>query len=246
MSLFLAFLPTLLVTTMLLLAERWAGAPPADGWRNVQAWALQSGVAVGGLQVIHSWTGPALIDARRLPFWAGLLIFFVVKDLGEYLFHRAQHRIPVLWAMHSLHHCDPEVTVLTTQRHFWGDQLVKQVTIWSAALMVISPTDAILGSYGIISLWNLFAHCDVRADLGRWSWVVNCPAFHRRHHSCLPEHFNSNFAAILPIFDVIFGTYRRPEGFPPTGLPRAPANFAELVIWPLIWNRPVAERVLRV
>ena len=44
----------------------------------------------------------------------------------------ASHRIPALWAMHSLHHSDPEMTALTTNRHFWGDQLIKALTIWSA------------------------------------------------------------------------------------------------------------------
>jgi hypothetical protein len=49
---------------------------------------------------------------------------------------------------------------------------------------------------------------------------------HRIHHSVDAEHYNRNFADVLAIFDVAFGTYYRPETeeFPATGLgPDSPA-----------------------
>src|ERR1019366_3422277 len=42
--------------------------------------------------------------------WA-IPVYALAMDGGEYAFHRAQHRIPWLWAMHSLHHSDPAVNV---------------------------------------------------------------------------------------------------------------------------------------
>jgi len=230
-------LPTLAVTTAILAFERWRGAPPTD-WRiNLQSWAAQLFIAITLLPLLPVWRGASLIDGARLPFWAGFPILLLVRDFGEYIFHRAQHRVPLLWAMHSLHHSDPEMAVLTTQRHFWGDQLVKQVTIWSAVVMIIRPTPALLGAYGVVSLWNLMSHADLRLDFGRWSWLINSPAYHRRHHSMLPEHYDSNFAALFPIFDVIFGSYYRPDGFPPTGQDHAPRNFVEMVAWPWLVGR---------
>src|ERR1700679_1928698 len=62
----------------------------------------------------------------------GALVYLVAMDLGEYLFHRAQHAIPALWAMHSLHHSDPAFGTTTTVRHFWLDPLLKTLTIWLA------------------------------------------------------------------------------------------------------------------
>jgi sterol desaturase/sphingolipid hydroxylase (fatty acid hydroxylase superfamily) len=57
------------------------------------------------------------------------------------------------------------------------------------------------------------------------------------HHSALPEHFDCNYCAVLPIFDVMFGTYRpaRPGEWPPVGLGeggRAKSLF-DLVFWPI-------------
>ncbi len=243
MALFLVFLPGLLVVALLTLAERRRGGAQTDDWRNIQAWLVMLAVAFTLLNLLPPWRGAALIDGARLPFWAGFAIFFGVRDFGEYLFHRAQHRIPFLWAMHSLHHSDPDMAALTTNRHFWGDQLVKQLTIWSVSLMIISPTPAMFAIYGLLSSWNFLTHSRLPIDLGRWSWVINTPGYHRRHHSRLPEHYDSNFAAVLPIFDVILGSYHRPDGFPPTGLERKPEHLGELIIWPLIWNRPVAVEV---
>lgn len=236
---FLAVLPETLLISALLLAEHWRGAPPRDGWRNLQVWAVQFALTTLLFLWLPGWTGPALVDGARLPFWAGFLLFVLVKDLGEFLFHYAQHRVPFLWAMHSLHHSDPEMAVLTTQRHFWADPLIKQVTIWAAALMIVTPTTAMYGAYGLLSLWNLFAHADLPVDFGRWSWIINSPAYHRRHHSIHREHYDQNFAGLFPIFDVICGTYRRPDGYPQTGLERRPRSLGEVLIWPFIWNRPV-------
>lgn len=238
MDLFFALLPTIIVAGVLTLLEA-ARAPAPTEWRiNLLTWAIYLAVALT-VQPLFEIAGiPSLIDGAALPFWLGLVIFVLVMDLGEFVFHRAQHAVPALWAMHSLHHSDSQMSALTTQRHFWGDQLVKTVTIWSAATLAIAPTPAMAGLYAAIGLWNFVSHSRLPIDLGRWSWLINTPAYHRRHHSRLPAHFDSNFAALFPIFDVICGTYHRPEGFPPTGLDHAPRDLRELVTWPLHHRGP--------
>lgn len=237
MSILSENLPDLLVVTGLLCAERLVRAPRTDTWINVLAWALNLAAAYTVYRVFTAWHGPALIEADKLPVWLAVGVFIAVYDLGEYLFHRMQHAVPLLWTMHSLHHSDPEMSVLTTSRHYWGDQLFKTITVWSLSAMIISPTPAALVAYSVLSLWNYFTHSRLKVDLGRWSWLINSPAYHRRHHSALPEHYNSNFAALFPIWDVLSGAYRRPDGFPPTGYATRPRNLRELIAWPLYHDR---------
>jgi len=105
--------------------------------------------------------------------------------------------------------------------------------VWPMAWAVVAPTPWILAAFGVISLWHVAVHSNVPLSFGRWSWLLNCPAYHRRHHSAEPRHFNSNYAALFPIFDVLFGSYRRPEGMPPTGLDQRPGNIVQAVTWPL-------------
>ena len=40
--------------------------------------------------------------------------------------------------------------------------------------------------------------------------------------------------ALLPIFDVIAGSYHRGCGMPPTGLETHPRSFGEVAAWPLL------------
>ncbi len=237
----LVSLPTIIVTLMLILIERRHNPASTDWLHNLEAWGIYRIAGLCLLPLIPQLSHIALIDGGELPFWLGLPLFVIIIDLGEYLYHRAQHKIPFLWAMHSLHHSDPDMNVLTSQRHFWGDQVLKALTIWPASLMIIGPTPAMIGVFGLISLWNLVLHSRLPLDFSRLSWLLNSPTYHRRHHSRLPEHYDSNFAALFPIYDVIFGTYHRPTSFPPTGLDRHPESLTEVIAWPLIWDKPKAE-----
>ena len=214
--------------------ERRSGARGGD-WRvNALAWLVNIAAGFCVYTVLSVWHGPALIRGKDLPMWLAVLLFIIVQDLAEYLFHRAQHKVPILWAMHSLHHSDPEMSALTTTRHFWGDRAVKTVTVWSAAAMVVAPTGEAIVAYAVVSFWNYLSHANVPIDFGRWSWVINSPAYHRRHHSSLPEHYDSNFAALFPIFDVLSGAYNRPNGYPPTGLDHRPRSLRDLLLWPVV------------
>lgn len=233
----IALLSAPLVALILILWERRIGAPATDWWINLQSWGLKLIGAFTVYKGVQAWNGPALIDGAALPVWQAVIVYVLVYDLAEYLFHRMQHRVPLLWAMHSLHHSDPNMSVLTTNRHFWADPLFKSVTVWSAAALLISPTPTALAVYSVMGLWNFVTHSQLRLNLGKWSWLINTPAYHRRHHSSLPEHYDSNFAAILPIWDVLFGDYNRPEGMPPTGYSTRPHNLNEQLLWPLYHTR---------
>ncbi len=234
MNAVLVYLIPITIIGAITVLERRQNPVPTDWLRNLQAWALDIGMVILMMPYLYGWAGTALLDGAQLPFWAGFVIFLLIRDGAEFAFHLAQHNVPFLWKMHSLHHSDPEMTALTTNRHFWGDRAIKTLTVWSLAATVISPTGAMLSAYAAISFYNYFIHANLKVNFGRLCWLLNCPAYHRRHHSRLPEHYNSNYAAMFPIFDVICGTYRKPDGWPPTGLEFAPTRFGELVAWPFI------------
>jgi sterol desaturase/sphingolipid hydroxylase (fatty acid hydroxylase superfamily) len=77
----------------------------------------------------------------------------------------------------------------------------------------------------------MFYHSAIRVQLPWLDRVIVTPQVHRIHHSVDPAHHNCNFADALPIIDIIFGTYRRPERdhFPNTGL--GPADQPPTSIW---------------
>ena len=225
-----------LLTLAMIAWELWRPANPGkrDWLINVGALVLLVTVQIFAVPFVLNATAiPPLLDGSRLPFWLGLIVFVLAMDLGEYLFHRAQHAIPWLWKLHSLHHSDPNMSALTANRHFWGDPLLKAVTIWPAAGALIQPTPGMLAIYSWMGLWHTVVHTNIRLDFGRLSWLLNSPAYHRRHHSSDPAHFNSNFSALFPIFDVLSGAYHRPDGYPETGQPDHPKGIIDAALWPV-------------
>ena len=225
-----------LLTLAMIAWEIWRPANPGkrDWLINVGALVLLVTVQIFAVPFVLNATAiPPLLDGSRLPFWLGLIVFVLAMDLGEYLFHRAQHAIPWLWKLHSLHHSDPNMSALTANRHFWGDPLLKAVTIWPAAGALLRPTPGMLAIYLWMGLWHTVVHTNIRLDFGRLSWLLNSPAYHRRHHSSDPAHFNSNFSALFPIFDVLSGAYHRPDGYPETGQPDHPKGIIDAALWPV-------------
>lgn len=170
-------------------------------------------------------------------FAACLALYALSVDFLEYLFHRAQHRFPALWAMHSLHHSDTAMNASTTNRHYWAEHGIKMLTIYLAIGLVYQAPPDILAGYALLSYYNVFLHMNIRVGYGRGNYLLNSPQFHRIHHSALPQHYDCNFAALFPVFDLIFGTYRAPAPaeYPPTGIDtgRQPQGLLDAVLWPL-------------
>jgi len=169
-------------------------------------------------------------------------IYLLAMDCGEYIFHRAQHRSAFLWSMHALHHSDVEINASTTIRHYWIEPFIKSLTIYLAVALIFRVGERTLTLYAITTCYNYFSHMNFRLGFGRWSFLINGPQYHRIHHSALPEHRNTNFAGLLPIFDVVFGTYRQParDEFPPTGLTshEVPTAPLQALVWPFrgLWS----------
>jgi sterol desaturase/sphingolipid hydroxylase (fatty acid hydroxylase superfamily) len=227
----------------LLLAERlwpalaqrveWLNNSAAFGLTSLGHLLLSVFPAVLVTQLINA-AGGGLINLTAAPLALGALVYLVAMDLAEYLFHRAQHAWPWLWAMHSLHHSDRSLGVLTTQRHFWLDPLMKSLSIWPIVALLFRADPAIVAVYASAGLYHYLVHANLRLGFGRFSWLLNSPQYHRLHHSNNPDHYNANYASLLPIFDVLSGAYRRPrpDEFPASGLATTARSPLDMVIWP--------------
>lgn len=152
---------------------------------------------------------------------AATLLSLLIFDFFYYWWHRSEHKYPWLWAVHKLHHLDPGINVSTNLRHHWLEDVgrIPMITIPMAILFDLSPRAG--GAIGFaFSAWTFFIHANLKLCLGRLSWLVEGPQVHRIHHSKLPQHYDRNFAAFFPIWDVVFGTYHHPRRgeFPPTGV----------------------------
>jgi sterol desaturase/sphingolipid hydroxylase (fatty acid hydroxylase superfamily) len=159
--------------------------------------------ALSGL-VFPSWP---IADAG-LSFLAG----FLLLDLMRYLVHRCEHAVPLFWRFHALHHSDPDVDVTTSVRHHPIEYVPASVVYWLALLVLDVPAIVVLSHglavFGMASI----QHGNIRLPerLERWlQQVLVTSDMHRIHHSVVFAEANSNYGAVLSIWDRFFGTYTR-------------------------------------
>src|SRR5271168_3163863 len=85
--------------------------------------------------LILSTLGHGWIHLPMHGYWyfVSLIILAVISDLYTYTFHRFQHAIPFLWAMHSFHHSANAITFVTGARHLWMERVL------TSAILPVMP-----------------------------------------------------------------------------------------------------------
>lgn len=199
------------------------GVSRARRARHLALGALNAAIAflvASALVIVSEWARSEQLGVLR---WLG--VFGVAKviaallllDAWNYLMHLAAHYVPSLWRIHAVHH-NADVLEATVAMRFHSLEI-----LWTGVATI--PFAAILGiSVEHVALYNalllpvsLFHHANIvltpRAERFLRLILVT-PGLHRVHHSRWTPETNSNFGAILPVWDWAFGTLRirrRPE-----------------------------------
>jgi sterol desaturase/sphingolipid hydroxylase (fatty acid hydroxylase superfamily) len=161
----------------------------------------------------------AAYDALGIPhlpagFWAGTplivasLIGLAAKDFADYVIHRLMHTT-WLWPAHAAHHSDTYVNAFTSYRvHFLEGVLMSFTYI--VMLTWLQMPDAMPIVIVLSILHNMYVHMDLPFTHGPLKYMVASPVYHRWHHADVPEAYGKNLANIMPVYDVIFGTFYCP------------------------------------
>jgi sterol desaturase/sphingolipid hydroxylase (fatty acid hydroxylase superfamily) len=169
------------------------------------------------------------------------LVWVIVIDFFYYWMHRAQHRFAWLWAEHAVHHSDAYMNVTTTYRHHWLEKPFEAVAIVGPLAYLFTPPDHVVVTAIVLqTVMGSFIHMRARISFGWWNRLMATPQHHRIHHSIDVRHRDVNFAAVCPVWDVLFGTYYQPtrDEYPETGVADYPvlrtpweASVAPFRIW---------------
>lgn len=165
-----------------------------------------------------------------LPGWALALLltlaFVVAMDLALFLVHWAQHRVPLLWEFHKVHHSAEVLTPITVYRMHPLDNLLNMTftglftgavlgaSAWAlpddARLVTVAGLDVLTFLFYVVG-YNL-RHSHVWLDWGpALSHVLVSPAQHQIHHSVDPRHWDKNMGFMLAVWDWLFGTLYVPR-----------------------------------
>ena len=155
--------------------------------------------------------GEGLLHRLALPPIAAVAITLLVRAFISFFTHYLNHMVPLFWRVHRIHHLDTELDVSTTVRFHPlefviggvpGVPIVVAFGLAPWALMLYELLDV------AVTLWS---HSNVRLPAAAnrvLRYLIVTPDTHRVHHSAWQPETNSNFGAVFPIWDVVFGTFR--------------------------------------
>jgi len=188
-----------------------------------QAWGVLRSQGWPTFHLDSVW--PGVTDVA----WVSFVLYLVVFDFVNYAIHRAQHQSKAWWALHSLHHAQPQMTMWSDNRNHLLDDMLSSLVVAAVALLIGVGPAQFVALVAIGQLSENFQHANVRIWFGRIGerlWVS--PRFHRRHHSIgIGHEFDvqgrkvlggCNFGVLLPWWDMLFGTADFQLRYDPTGV----------------------------
>jgi len=143
----------------------------------------------------------------HLPVAAQALVSFLLLDLLLYLWHKACHSFDSLWIFHRVHHNDPYLNISTAFRIHVLELFITNL-LKAAYILLLGINEAmVLANEAIITLFVMFHHTNISFKGEKWlGRVLIVPYLHRAHHSTKRNEHDSNYGAVLSLWDRLFGT----------------------------------------
>jgi sterol desaturase/sphingolipid hydroxylase (fatty acid hydroxylase superfamily) len=120
------------------------------------------------------------------------------------------HRQPWLWKFHLIHHSDSKVDVTTGLRHHPGDSLLRGLFFILFIFISGAPMYAVMIYQTLVVAFTAFTHANISlpATIDKWvSYVLVSPNMHKVHHHRVQPYTDTNYGAVLSIWDRLLGTF---------------------------------------
>ena len=143
-----------------------------------------------------------------------LIAFLTIDFFGGWLVHITEHKVPVLWRFHVIHHADNNVDVTTGLRHHPGESVLRGLFFFIGIIVSGAPMYAVMIFQTVLIIATAFTHANIslpkRLDKAL-SYVLISPNMHKVHHHWKQPFTDSNYGAILSIWDRLLGTFKKLE-----------------------------------
>jgi sterol desaturase/sphingolipid hydroxylase (fatty acid hydroxylase superfamily) len=173
------------------------------------------------LNIESWWPG-----VSSIPF-ISFLIYLVLLDFVDYLYHRASHAFNWWWQLHSLHHSQTVMTAWSDNRnHVLDDIMRASFMAFFALLFGVSPGQFIM-LFALSQFIQSWQHANIKVHLGPAKYLLISPMFHRMHHAVGYGHEakgkpgvlgGCNFGILFPWWDMLFKTAVFTKEVYPTGV----------------------------
>lgn len=146
-----------------------------------------------------------------LPDWVKQAIAFLIMDYTNYWWHLLNHKLPVLWRFHIVHHTDLDLDVTTALRFHFGE-MIGSLFFRSAFVFLSGASPLTVLIYEIIFEGATeFHHSNMKLPY-RLEKVLNAiivtPRMHSIHHSIITKETDNNYSVIFSVWDRLHKTAR--------------------------------------
>lgn len=169
------------------------------------------------LETLRSGNYRGFGPLSRQPLWLQTIQIYLLVDFIGYWTHRMFHDTR-WWPFHAVHHSSEDLDWLSSIRVHPVNDLVNKLCQGVPVLLLGFNPIVTLSAGPALTFYTIFLHANVNWDFGPLRYVIATPVFHRWHHSREREAWDKNFAGLLPVWDMLFGTFHMPRD-------RYPENF---------------------
>ena len=167
-------------------------------------------LALLGYAALYTYVAPWHLPATQ---WYTWVIALVGVDLLFYVYHRAAHRVRLIWATHQAHHSSQYYNFATALRQKWNNS--GEIVMWLPLPLLGVPPWMVFFSFSINLIYQFWVHTERIGKLWRpVEFIFNTPSHHRVHHGMDQLYLDRNYGGILILWDRLFGTFQ-PEVFRP-------------------------------
>ena len=184
-------------------------------WYRLRGLLMAVAVIGGSFGLASVWEQvlvfPTLFDLSAMNVFAALGITILVYEFFHYWYHRAAHRFNWLWlGAHQTHHSTESHDAFGANYTSPLDFVIfgSLPILVAVPLLGVSPlAGAMFGAW--ITFNAMFQHANMRTP--RWlGYIIERPESHSLHHATGVHKYNYSD---LPLWDMVFGTFRNPRYF---------------------------------
>ncbi len=236
---------------------RRAAAPIRYRWGTNLGLLLLGSITVSALfpasvLAIAAEVHGGLIQRLQLPPVVEGVLVFLLLDAWRYWEHRILHEVPLLWRAHLVHHSDTALDVTTSERHHPLESILVTCTSLLLVFSLGFSAQALAVYLAVAMLSSLVTHANIRLPENidrRLRLCLVTPSVHAFHHSAYQPQTDSNYGAVLTVWDRLFGTYTDPAQsrifhFGLTYFHRPfDTTLAPVLLQPFEYRRGISDRV---
>ncbi|HXH99464.1 MAG TPA: sterol desaturase family protein [Sphingobacteriaceae bacterium] len=145
----------------------------------------------------------------EMPAWLEATIAFLILDYGNYVWHILNHRLPVLWRFHLVHHTDRDLDITTAFRFHFGE-MIGSIFFRGAITFLSGASPVTVLVYEIIfEAATQFHHSNWKLPFSfekMLNKLIVTPRMHGIHHSVIKNETDSNYSVIFSFWDRLHKT----------------------------------------